>query len=813
MLKKTLVIGSAAAVMLLSLAFLLDRPAPAQQGGGEAKQVSEARRFLNTYCVGCHSERAAASSNEVIREAARKLKLDTLDVDNVGHDPERWELVVRKLRAGMMPPSGLPRPPGLEQFIVNLEDSLDRAAVKHIPPPGLHRLNRTEYAHAIEDLLGIKINPAKYLPSDDVVRGFDNIAVALTISPSLLEGYVTAAGKISRLAIGSITQPVQETYRAPEDTSQDYHIEGMPFGTRGGMIAEHWFPADGDYKMEIHPISKGNMGNTGQFGEIPGEKLEVLLDGERIKLLDWASDYDRRAGVYRVEFPATAGPHTVVVTFLATNYAPGSDLNKHFLRSTLETGGLPGFKFFPHVGKFVIDGPYNARGAKDTPARRKLFICTPANPSEETACARQIIANFARKAYRRPITDRDTETLLGFYQQGRNGGTFDSGIEFALRRILADPEFIFRKEAEPANLAEGQTYRISDLELASRLSFFIWSSVPDEELLTLAAQSRLHEPAVLEQQVKRMLADQRSERMVENFAGQWLGLRALRTQVPVANLYPDFDDNLRNAMEQEMLLFVNYIVQNDRPVTELLDANYTFVNERLAKHYGIPNIYGSNMRRIELAPEFDVRRGLLGKGSFLTVSSAPERTSPVNRGKYVMQMFLGLDPPAPPPNVEINLQANARDTSRTPTIREQMEMHRKNEPCLSCHKIMDPIGLSMENFTAIGEWRYLDGGTPIDPSGQLVDGTKLNGPSDLRNALVRYSPQFVRVATEKLLIYALGRGTEHYDMPLVRSIVKQAEANQYRFSSLVLGVVKSEPFQMNMKISQNAAPTREVAAR
>jgi len=372
MMKKLFVIGSTAVVAILSIAFMLDTPAPAQEAKGKNAQVSEARRFVNTYCAGCHSQAAKASSSEVIREAARKLTLDTLNVDNVGEEPERWELVVRKLRAGMMPPSGLPRPPGLEAFIENLEGSLDRALVKHIPPPGLHRLNRNEYAHVVEDLLGIQINPAKYLPSDDVVRGFDNIAAALTISPALLEGYVTAAGKISRLALGSITQPVQETFRVPEDTSQDYHIEGMPFGTRGGMITEHWFPADGDYKMEIHPISKGNMGNTGQFGEIPGEKLEVLMDGERIALLDWTSDYDRRNGHYKVEFPAAAGPHTVVVTFLATNYAPGSDLNKHFLRSTLETGGLPGFRFYPHVGKFVIDGPYNATGAKDTPARRKL---------------------------------------------------------------------------------------------------------------------------------------------------------------------------------------------------------------------------------------------------------------------------------------------------------------------------------------------------------------------------------------------------------------------------------------------------------
>ncbi len=817
MMKKLLLIGSMAAAALLSVAFMLDKPAPAQQTKQAAKKMSESRAFVTRYCEGCHNQAAKNSKNDIIREAGRKLTLDAMDIDDVSKDPETWEKVVRKLRAGMMPPSGLPRPPAdqFEHFISGLENKLDAAVVKEIPPPGLHRMNRNEYAHVVQDLLGIEIDPAKYLPSDDVTRGFDNIAGALTISPALLEGYVTAAGKISRLAIGNFSQAVQEVYRVPEDTTQDYHVEGMPFGTRGGMIVDHWFPADGEYKMKITPISKGNMGNTNPFGEIPNEKLEVVLDGERLHLFDWDSDRERADGTYDFSFPATAGEHTVVVTFLATNNAPGNDLDQHFLRSTLETGGLPGFRFFPHVGKFVIDGPYNATGAKDTEARRKLFVCEPSNQAQETACARQIVESLARRAFRRPATDRDTEKLLSFYQQGRNDGSFDDGIEFALRRVLADPEFIFRKEEEPANIKPGQTYRISDLELASRLSFFIWSSIPDDELLKLAGQNKLHEQTVLDQQVKRMLADPRSERMVENFAGQWLGLRALRTQVPVANLYPDFDDNLRNAMEQEMLLFVTSIVREDRPITDLLDANYTFVNERLAKHYGIPNVYGSNMRRIELPANLDYRRGLLGKGSFEVVSSVPERTSPVNRGKYTMQMFLGVDPPAPPPNVEINLQASGRDTQAKPSMRQQMEMHRKNEPCATCHKIMDPIGFSLENFSAIGEWRTMDGAAPVDPSGQLVDGTKLNGPSDLRNALVKYSPEFVRVATEKLLIYALGRGTEYYDMPLVRSIVHQAEKNDYKFSSLVLGVVNSEPFQMNMKLrsANETKETQEVAAR
>jgi len=756
------------------------------------------KTFFSQYCYGCHN--TAAKTRGV--ESALRLTLDQLDTAHIEKDPEVWEKVVRKLRAGMMPPSGLPRPKPevLESAIVFVENELDRTAKVHIPAPGLHRMNRTEYANAIRDLLDIQIDPGKFLPSDDSTRGFDNNAGALGISPTLLEGYVSAAGKISRLAIGDVSTPVQTTYRVAEDTDQDYHVEGMPFGTRGGMIQEHEFPADGDYNIKITPISKGNMGNTNPFGEIPGEKLEVVLDGERLHVFQWDTDRQRGDGTFDFKFPAKAGRHTVVVTFLATNYAPGTDLNEHFLRSTIETGGLPGYRFFPHVGKFVIDGPYDAKGASDTAARRRIFVCKPASASQETACARQIIANLAKKAFRRPLKDQDTEVLLGFYQRGRNEKDFDTGIEMALRRILADPEFVFRREAEPTNLAAGQIYRISDLELASRLSFFIWSSIPDNELLNLASQNKLHDNAVLEQQVRRMLKDPRSSQLVSNFAGQWLSLRALQSQTPVPSEYPDFDDVLRQAMRKETEMFVTSVVQEDRPVTDLLDANYTFLNERLAVHYGIPNIYGSNFRRVELPPEFDMRRGLIGKGSFLTVSSVPNRTSPVNRGKFTLQIFLGVDPPAPPPNVEINITpGNNTHGGMKPTMRDQMEMHRKNEPCFSCHKIMDPIGLVLENFDGVGQYRTEDDGSPINPAGQLVDGTKLNGIADLRGALVKYSPQFVRVVTEKLMIYALGRGTEYYDMPLVRSIVHQAEADRYRFSSLIMAVVKSEPFQYNVK--------------
>jgi hypothetical protein len=775
------------------------------------------RALLNQYCVTCHNEKFKKAG----QPSAMAITLDNLDVAHVEQDPQSWERVVRKVRAGMMPPAGMPRPKPaqFEAAIVYLETELDKHAAVNLPPPGLHRLNRTEYKNAIRDLLAVDIDPGKYLPSDDSTRGFDNIAGALSLSPALLEGYTSAAGKISRLAIGDVTTPSQTPYHVAEDTSQDYHIEGMPFGTRGGMLVQHEFPADGEYAIKITPISKGNMGDTSPFGEITGEKLEFLLDGQRIKLFDWDKERAREDGTYNVKFSATAGPHTVVVTFLATNNAPGNDLDQHFLRDTIETGGLPGYKFFPHVGKIRIDGPGNPKGASDSPSRRKIYVCRPTSPATETACAKQIVSTLARHAYRRPVTDQDTEVLMSFYQMGRNsGGDFDHGIEMALRRVLVDPEFYFRKEPEPATVKPGQNYRITDLALASRLSFFLWSSIPDDQLISLAAQNKLHEPAVLEREVKRMLADPKAEALVDNFAGQWLGLRALQTQVPVTSEFPDFDDNLRAAMAKEMELFVGSIIHEDRPVTDLIDADYTFVNERLARHYGIPNIYGSAFRRVTLGPDLEVRRGLLGKGYLETISSKPSGTSAVQRGKTVLQVFLGVEPPPPPPNVP-PLKEIATDVHGgvRPTIRQQMEMHRSVEPCASCHKIMDPIGFSLENFDAVGHWRTTDDGSPIDPAGVLVDGSKLDGVNGLRAALLRYAPQFERVATEKLMIYALGRGTEYFDMPLIRSIVRDAAKNNYRFSSLVLGVVRSEPFQMNGKLqvsekTNEAKPAQERAA-
>jgi len=838
MRKRLPAVGCLAILALVSLVWIKTADAQTRPSTSAAAPTAVSERaLLNRYCAACHNEKMKKAG----QRSALAITLDNLDVEHVEQNPEGWERVVRKVRAGMMPPAGMPRPTPaeFEAAIAYLENELDKHAAANLPPPGLHRLNRAEYKNAIRDLLAVDIDPGTYLPSDDSTRGFDNIAAALTLSPALLEGYTSAAGKISRLAIGDVTAPSQTPYHVPEDTSQDYHIEGMPFGTRGGMIVQHEFPADGEYAIKITPISKGNMGDTSPFGEINGEKLEFLLDGQRVKLFDWDRERAREDGTFNVKFQATAGPHTVVVTFLATNYAPGNDLDQHFLRSTIETGGLPGYKFFPHVGKIRIDGPDNPKGAGDSPSRRRIYVCHPSGASnerkgrssvlrdsdDETACARQIVSTLARRAFRRPVTDQDTEMLMGFYQMGRNdsgegkSGDFDRGIEMAIRRILVDPEFYFRKEPEPANVKPGQNYRINDLALASRLSFFLWSSIPDDELITLAGQNKLHEPAVLDREVKRMLADPKAQSLVDNFAGQWLGLRALQTQVPVTAGFPDFDDNLRAAMKKEVELFVGSIIREDRPITDLIDADYTFVNERLARHYDIPDVYGSAFRRVTLGPEFDMRRGLLGKGYLEMISSQPARTSAVQRGKTVMQIFLGVEPPPPPPNVP-PLKATSSDVHGgvKPTIRQQMEMHRAVEPCASCHKIMDPIGFSLENYDAVGHWRTTDDGTPIDPAGVLVDGSKLDGVKGLRAALLRYSPQFERVATEKLMIYALGRGTEYFDMPLIRSIVRDAQRNNNRFSSLVLGVVKSEPFQMNGKLQisgksgEDAKPAQQRAA-
>ena len=736
-----------------------------------ATAFGQDRALLDRYCVGCHNEKTRTAG----------LTIDKLDLAHPGNNAETWEKVVRKIRAGMMPPSGLPRPDraALDDFAAKLETALDVAAAAKPNPgtAGLHRLNRTEYANSIRDLLALDIDPTNLLPADDSSEGFDNIADALAISPALLERYVATATKLSRLAVGdpAIT-PSTVTYRVPSDLSQTDHIEGLPLGTRGGILVRNVFPLDAEYAIKIHarPPNIG-LGSPG----FQGEELEVTLNGERVKLAKATPSLDLRLTV-------KAGPQELGVAFIRKSPPGADDL----------------WQIFPNnsaVQNVAITGPFNSTGAGDTPSRRRIFVCRPASPDEELECARMILSALARRAYRRPVTAADLQTLVGFYEAGRRDGNFDAGVEQALARVLIDPRFVFRFEHEPANVPAGGVYRISDLELASRLSFFLWSSIPDDELLDLAIKNKLHEPAVLDRQTRRLLADPRSETLATNFAGQWLYLRELKNQRPLA---PDFNDNLRESFQRETELLFQSIVREDRSVVDLLNADYTFVDERLAAHYGMPGIHGSQFRRVPV--QEDARRGLLGQSSFLLVTSVANRTSPVARGKWILENILGTPAPLPPPNVP-PLKEN--EGAQQPTsLRARMEAHRKNPVCAACHKIMDPIGFSLDNFDLIGTWRATESGEKIDATGQLVDGTKLDGPASLRQALLSRSDVFVHTATEKLLIYATGRALKYYDMPVVRSITRAAAKDDNRFSALIQGIVKSDPFQMRMKQTEPRSP-------
>ncbi len=765
--------------------------------------VAEHEATIKRYCVDCHNN----------AEQAGDLSLEPVRLTDVSANPAKWEAVVRKLRAGVMPPVDEPRPERGEYAALAgfIEQQLDAAPVVGLPAPGLHRLNRAEYGNAIRDLLGLDIDASNFFPADDSSRGFDNQAGTLGLSPALLEAYLGAAGKISRLALGRVAAPTQTLYRVAADATQNYHVEGLPFGTRGGLVVEHVFPVDATYTFKVYSVNLGNMGNFRPFGEMRGEQLEVLIDGARVALIDWDEAFNLNRGGFGggngqlrtidVTVPVSSGPHRVGVTFLATNYAPGLDMNRAFERSTIETGGLPGFSFYPHVGSLRVDGPYDVAGVGETPSRAAVLVCRPDAVEEEQACARRILAGLARRAYRGMSTDEDIATLLEFYREGRVAGGFESGIELALQRLLADPKFIYRVERVPSDVADGDVYAIDDLELASRLSFFLWSSIPDEELLAVAEQGRLRDAGTLSLQVHRMLADSRASALTANFAGQWLNLRALDGHVPVAALFPDFDDNLRQAFRRETELLFDSLIRENRPITELLTADYTFVNERLAKHYGIEGIYGSQFRRVNLGPQLDARRGLLGKGSLLAVSSQPVRTSPVIRGYWVLQNLLGVPPPPPPPDVPMLPQnvADAAGNAHVPTMRQQMEAHRTNPACAACHQLMDPIGFALEQYDAIGRWRTSDGANEIDASSVMYDGTPVNGPADIREFLLRYKEQFVRNAIEKLLTYATGRGMEYYDMPAVRAIARSAAAEDYRFESLITGVVQSPLFLASRK--------------
>jgi mono/diheme cytochrome c family protein len=723
--------------------------------------------LLTQYCVTCHNARAKAGG----------LTLDPAELTQIDRHAETWEKVIRKLQTGMMPPSGAPRPgrPAIDGFLTAVQAQIDRAAAAKpfAGTPALHRLNRAEYSNAIRDLLALDVDAASLLPPDDSAAGFDNIADVLGVSPALIEGYATAAAKISRLSVGDPGLGLDRvTYRAAGNLSQEDHLDGLPLGTRGGMIVRHTFPLNADYDLQIGP---GRSGGIGAVVTARAQDIDVTIDGQPVDL----------QGKTQVRLPVDAGPHTIAVALVKKSHVDGAD------------GVYDAPTRAPGISQITIAGPFNARGPGDTPSRRRLYVCTPKAAAEEAACATKILNTLATRAYRRPVPQSgpEMETLLGFYRIGRESGSFDSGIQRAVARVLVDPNFLFRFEREPANVPPGTPFRLSDLELASRLSFFLWSSVPDDDLRETAVKGQLKNPAVLERQVRRLLADPRADALVSNFAGQWLFLRELKNVRPDS---PDFDENLRRSFQQETELLFRTIVREDRPIIDLLDADFTFVDERLAKHYGMEGIRGSRVRRVPLAAD-DPRRGLLGHGSVLTVTSAANRTSPVVRGKWVLDNLLGMPPPQPPPGVETNLEKDAAQVKVT-SLRQRLEMHRANAVCASCHKVMDPIGLTLENFDHVGKWRTADGKTPIDATAQLVDGTKLDGPLSLRRALLERSDVFATVATEKLLTYASGRAVQYQDMPAVRAIIRDAARDKYRFSSLVLGIVKSTPFQMRTKL-------------
>jgi hypothetical protein len=744
---------------------------------------SPQRALVTQYCVGCHN----------IKTKTAGIALDKLDFANVGPAAETWEKVLRKVRTGEMPPPGLPRPQkfAAASFSTWLEQALDGSAAANPNPgrPAVHRLNRAEYSNVIRDLLALDIKPGNLLPVDDSGYGFDNIADVLTLSPALLERYMSVARQVSSVAVGDLKmKPAEEQYLPLRDPPSNFRrptrlervSDDLPFNSRGGLSFQHYFPVDAEYVVRIKVT-----GNTA------------------------APSYDLR-------LPVKAGLRTVGVTFLrespkAEAEAPPSRLG----------GGPPGdppplgppvemdlrldgakaqrFEIPERVGartdvaSVVVGGPYNATGRGETPSRDRIFVCRPADAAGEEACARKILSRVARRAFRRPVTDSDVRPLMGFYQRGRREGDFDTGIQKALGAMLMSPDFLFRVEQDPKGAAPGTAYRISDHELASRLSFFLWSSIPDGELLKLADEGKLKDSAILRQQVSRMLKDTKSQALVSNFAGQWLQLRNLETAKPDPEIFSNFDESLRKSFRQETEMFFESILRENRSVLDLLDANYTFLNERLAEHYGVPKIYGSQFRRVAVTDP--KRGGLLGQGSVLTVTSYPNRTSVVQRGKWVLENLLGTPPPPPPPDIP-ELKPHASD-GRVLTSREQMEMHRANPTCASCHSRMDPIGFALENYDAVGKWRAKDGESEIDTSGKLPDGTKFEGPAGLKKLLVEtYRDDFVTTAAEKLLIYATGRGLDAHDMPTVRDIMRKASTDNYRLSSLITAVVESKPFLM-----------------
>ena len=798
-------------VLLVALVGVAGVSAGGPEQEPAALSASPHRALLDRYCVTCHNERLNTAG----------LALDTMDLASVDTGARVWEQVIRKLQAGSMPPPGRrrPDPAGYAAFVSYLETELDRAAAAR-PEPGrtetFHRLNRAEYQNAVRDLLDIDIDVSALLPADDAdVHGFDNIADVLSVSPALLERYMSTARKISRLAVGiAPTGPAVETYRIPLLMYQDDRLsEDLPFGSRGGIAIRHRFPVDGEYSVKLR-LQRTYTDYIRGLGT--PQQLDIRVDGTLVKRFTVGGEAPSHAKaapasfagnpplfghpeweVYVLEadnnlevtFRASAGQRVVGISFERKLWEPEGVLQPRQTAFSLAIDER--WDGNAAVDSVAIGGPYAVDGPGDTASRRRIFSCHPDRGANDAACAREILSTLARRAYRRPVTADDLETLLSFYRDRRSTDGFEAGIQLALQRMLADPEFIFRVERDPEGVAPHTAYDLSGLTLASRLSFFLWSSIPDETLLDLAVRGELSDPAVLEQQVRRMLADPRSTALIDNFVGQWLLLRNVPNVTPDPNAFPTFDENLREAFRRESELFVESVMREDRSVVDLLGADYTFVNERLAEHYGIPGIYGNRFRRVTLG---DGRRGgLLGHGSLLTVTSYPNRTSPVLRGKWVLENLLGTPPPPPP--ADVPPLPDRGEGGAPATVRELMEQHRKNPVCAGCHASMDPLGFALENFDAIGSWRTTDARISIDASGVLPNGAEFEGPSGLRTLLVNKPEQFVRTLTEKLLAYALGRGVEYYDYPAVRKITRDAADTDYRWSSIVLGIVESTPFQ------------------
>jgi hypothetical protein len=770
------------------------RTAPvASHAVSSTMSIDAQTQMVKQYCATCHNDRAKAG----------ELSLAAFDAADLNTHAELVEKIIRKLRAGMMPPAGARRPDEatLMQLASTFETRIDRAAAAN-PNPGsrpFQRLNRAEYARAVRDMLSIDVDVASLLPPDTISHGFDNIADVQTMTPTVLDGYLRAAAKISRDALGDATStPTSQIYPVPRTEAQLWHVPGAPIGTRGGVSVVHIFPADGEYRfrMMMHSIPTGQLyGST-----MRGEQIEISVNGVRKALLDInprMSEADPQGISIQTEpIFVSAGPQRVSAAFIAQAESPVDDLIKpiDYTLADTQIGSALGVTTLPHLRELEINGPHRVTGVSDTVSRRRVFICRPTTPAEEAPCAERIVRHLASTAFRRPVTGDEVKGLLGFYETGRKEGDFELGVRTAVQAVLASPQFIFRLERAPAGVRPGQIYRISDIDLASRLSYFLWSTVPDQELIDLAMKNQLRAPGMLEKQVKRMLQDKRADALATRFASLWLRLQDLDKIHPDALAFPAFDHTLAAAMRRETELLFEAMVHEDRSVLDLLTADYTFVNERLARHYGIPNITGDHFRRVQM-PDPN-RRGLLGHGSILMMTSVADRTSPVLRGKWVMEVLLASPPPAPPPNVPTLEETEGVSEARLLTVRERMEQHRNNPACNSCHRVIDPLGLALENFDVTGQWRIKDGGSPIDPAGTLYDGTEISGPDGLRAALLKRSDVVLSSFTESLMTYAVGRRVEPFDMPTIRKIVSDAQKNNHRMSSFIMGVINSSAFQM-----------------